>query len=250
MRKPLLLLILAFALSTSSFHAQAQGYFNRPEEGQIKFGVRAGATYFNMGSLNLFETLFGEEELEGVEFFEFSKNLRTKHKFGFQIGAYADIWMSPIFSFMPEINLIRKGAQFDEKIDFKVKNPMDPSEILFDGSVPFKLNTDLYYVEAPLLLGVKPVPSLTLFAGPHLSYLIFQKSNLAGEEATDDEEYIGTEGLEKLLIGGAAGAQFDITPKININARYATDFQSAFKKEENAPKMRNSGFSLSIGYSF
>jgi|GEM_PF-646734 len=234
MKRLLLLFTLGLTLSGLSFQAQAQGYFNQAQEGEVKFGIRGGANYFNLGSLSLEDSEFSESVSK--------TNYKTNYKLGFQIGGYADIWIAPGFSFMPEINFIVKGAQLKETLDI---------DLGFFGvqSLNTELKSSFYYVEAPILLGFKPIPSLRLFAGPQGSYLVHHSLKISIEgEPTD--EILGTEGLRKFIIGGAAGAQFDITKNININARYMMDFNSAFNDDQNQSKMRNSGVALSIGYSF
>lgn len=252
-------LLLAFTLSLTfaalSFQAQAQGYFNQAKEGEIKWGIRGGANYFNLGQLDFMDV--AELEEFGITALP---SITTKYKIGFQIGGYADIWMSHSFSFMPELNFIRKGAKLNQTIKFNLSDFIPDSPFpLPTLEIDANLNSEMYYAEAPLLLGFRPIPSITIMAGPQISYLLYHKSRSTDTAPAEDEEpmfedgddeIIGTEGLKKVVIGATAGVQVDITPKINITARYARDLGSAAESDQNQKKFRNSGFALSLGYSF
>lgn len=236
MKKALLLLTLSLTLSGLSLQVKAQGYFNRPDENQIRFGFKAGVNYFKLGSVDV-------EALAGAET-EFIDNLRIQsdYKVGFQAGIYAHIPFSDAFVFMPEINIVRKGAKLQHHLEFEIIEGLT-------AEMDAKLSSTFYYLDLPLLVGFKPLPAWSIYAGPELSYLVYQ--NLKLQINDDPEDNIpGTENLQKLLLGGAAGTTYQITPDIHLNARYMMDFQSVFKKEENQPKMRSSGFALSVGYSF
>jgi hypothetical protein len=236
MKKVLLLLILGITLNGFNNLTKAQGYFNQPDENKIRFGFKAGANYTNLGTIDA-GVFLGEE----AQFLQ-TTIFKTDYKAGFQAGLYAQIPIGDSFLFMPEINLIRKGAKLQDSARLEIFG----FEI---GAISYKLSSTFYYLDLPLMFGFRPTSALTIYAGPQASYLVYQ--NLKMQIEDDPEENIpGTENLEKLLLGGAAGAAYQISSNISINGRYMMDFQSVFKKEENQPKMRHSGFALSIGYSF
>jgi opacity protein-like surface antigen len=100
-----------------------------------------------------------------------------------------------------------------------------------------------------MLIGYKATPELTVFAGPQVSFLVDQTTTFKvnGEETGSNSD---KDNWNKSIAGGAVGLNYSITPNININGRYNMDFQKALKDKAEQDKVKNSGFALSLGYTF
>ncbi|WEK18079.1 MAG: porin family protein [Candidatus Pedobacter colombiensis] len=203
----LFILGLGLMLSSIAFQAKAQV----PANDQTGFGIRAGVNLMNMHSVT-----FGLQDYN------------TNAEVGFQVGVYGDLAIARNVTFLPEIYYIQKNAKFQETASSKV-------------------NMKFSYLEVPVLIGYKPVPDLTLFVGPEVSFLLSQKTTLStnGVQVSDDTSL---KNYRKFIAGGAAGLGYSITPNINVNARYSIDFQKALT--EGALNFKNKGFLLSLGYTF
>lgn len=213
--KKLFIIGLGLTVSSLAFKANAQTSQTAAND-QMRFGIRAGANFMNMGKLEFL-----------------NQSYSTDSKAGFQVGVYGDLPMGGGFAFLPEIMFIQKGAKLNETV----------------AGNTAELDTKVSYIDVPLLIGYKPTPELTVFAGPQVSFLLSQKSTgLLNDDA--QTESTDTKDFSKSLAGGTVGLGYSITPNINVNARYMMDFQKALKDDVNQDKIKNKGFALSLGYTF
>lgn len=213
--KKLFIIGLGLTVSSLAFKANAQTSQTAAND-QMRFGIRAGANFMNMGKLEFL-----------------NQSYSTDSKVGFQAGVYGDLPMGGGFAFLPEIMFIQKGAKLNETV----------------AGNTAELDTKVSYIDVPLLIGYKATPELTVFAGPQVSFLLSQKSTglLNDDPQTESTD---TEDFSKSLAGGTVGLGYSITPNINVNARYMMDFQKALKDDLNQDKIKNKGFALSLGYTF
>jgi opacity protein-like surface antigen len=213
--KKLFIIGLGFALSSAAFQAVAQTSQSAAND-KMRFGIKAGANLMKMGKF----------QFAGQEY-------STDYKVGFQVGVYGDLSMGGNFSFLPEITFTQKGG--------KVKATVLDNTGEFEGKVS--------YIDIPVLIGYKATPELTVFAGPQVSFLVDQASTIK----VDGEEIVSTSSRDnwsKSIAGAAAGLNYSITPNVNVNGRYTMDFQKTFEDEVEQNKIKNSGFALSLGYTF
>lgn len=213
--KKLFIIGLGLTISSLAFQTNAQTTQSAAND-QMKFGIRAGANLMNMGKFKFADQYYS-----------------TDSRAGFQAGIYADLPMGGGFAFLPEVSFIQKGAKLEETVAGNTGT--------FDAKVS--------YLDIPVLIGYKATPELTFFAGPQVSFLLSQKSTI---KVNNDPaaESTSTKDFSKSLAGGAVGVGYSITPNININGRYSMDFQKALKDNVNQDKIKNSGFALSLGYTF
>lgn len=213
--KKLFIIVLGLTAGSLSFKANAQTTQAAAND-QMRFGIKAGATLTNIGKYSF----LGQE-------------YSTDYKAGFQGGIYADLPMGGGFAFLPEATFTQKG--------FKLKETV--------GETTGEINSKLNYLDIPVLIGYRPSPEFTIFAGPQASFLLSQKTVVKanGNEVTSTTD---TDNLRKSIAGGVIGVGYSITPNININGRYMMDFQSAAKEDQNQDKAKNRGFALALGYTF
>lgn len=212
--KRLFIIALSLAAGSMGFKANAQATQTAAND-QMRFGIKAGA---NMTKISDYRFL--------------NQDYSTDYKAGFQAGVYADLPMGGGFAFLPEITFTQKG--------FKLKETVDGNT----GEINSKIN----YLDIPVLIGYRPSPEFTIFAGPQASFLLSQKTEVRanGTEVTNTTD---TDALRKSIAGGVIGLGYSITPNINVNGRYMMDFQSTAKEDQNQ-KGKLNGFALSLGYTF
>ena len=211
------LFVIALGLTVFSLAYQSEVKAQVASSDQIRFGFKAGANLMKVGELQFGENTYGSD-----------------HKVGFQAGIYAEIPLGSNFAFMPEATFTQKGGKVEAS----------------DNGTNGKLETDLNYLDLPFMIGYSATPDLTIFAGPQVSFLLSQKTTIHvnGEQLGDDNT--DTENLRKSLAGAAAGIGYRFGSNLNINARYMMDFQDATKDNVDLGTLKNSGFALSLGYSF
>lgn len=153
------------------------------------------------------------------------KEFNDEYKFGYNLGAFAEIGLSPKLAIQPEVlwnqTNFRTGSEF--------KDVYDGSFSDFKG----KLN----YLSIPLLLNFKPSKILTLQAGPQFGILLNNDKNLLdnGREAFKSGDFSMLGGVQ-LNIGGA-----------KIGGRYVVGL-SNINDIDNKEKWKNQGFQLYVGF--
>lgn len=188
----------------------------KAQSGKPTIGIKAGASLTTLGTF----------EAGG-------SNYSYDYKPGFQGGVYADLPIANGFSFMPHVLYSQKGGNLKATV----------------GNTTGEIKTRLNYLDVPLLFGYKPAADVTLFAGPQVAFLLSQSS-----ESYANGTSLGTDNstnnLRKSLIGGNVGVGYNVNSNVSINANYAFDFDKAATDNQNQPRVKNSGFGLSLGYSF
>jgi hypothetical protein len=190
-KKSLALLTVALALTTFSF---AQG---------VHLGFKAGANMFKVDG----------------------KSFKDEFKFGYNLGAFAEINFNQKWGIQPELlwnqTNYRTGDNFDD---------------LYPGGksdVEGKLN----YISIPLLLTYRPVKVLSLQAGPQFGILASQDKDLLGEtkEAFKSGDFS--------MLGGA---QLNLGA-LRAGARYVIGL-SDINDLGNNEKWKNQGWQIYLGF--
>lgn len=189
-KKTLALLAFALALTSVSF---AQGFH---------LGVKGGANIF---------------KVDGKSFSE-------EYKFGYNLGAFAEININEKWGIQPELlwsqTNYRTGTEF--------------SSLYPEGSkdVEGKLN----YISIPLLLSFKPVKLLSLQVGPQFGIKTSEDKDLFGEtkEAFKSGDFS--------MLGGA---QLNLGA-LRVGGRYVVGLAN-INDIDNKDKWKNQGFQLYLG---
>lgn len=190
-KKSLALLTVALALTTFSF---AQG---------VHVGFKAGANMFKVDG----------------------KSFKNEFKFGYNLGAFAEINFDQKWGIQPELlwnqTNYRTGDGFGSLYPDGVDN------------VKGKLN----YISIPLLLTYRPVKVLSLQAGPQYGVLTSQDKDLLGEtkEAFKNGDFS--------LLGGA---QLNLGA-LRAGARYVIGL-SDINDVGSQEKWKNQGWQVYLGF--
>ena len=171
-KKSLALLTVALALTSLSF---GQGF---------NAGLKAGANIFKVDG----------------------KSFKEEFKFGYNLGAFAEIYFSEKWGIQPEVlwnqTNYRTGNEFDEIYEGGVND--------FEG----KLN----YLSIPVLLSFRPSKIISFQAGPQFGILINQSESLFnnGKEAFKSGDFSMLGGVQLNLGSIRAGGRY-VVGLNNIN---------------------------------
>ena len=189
------------------------------------FGLKAGLNVSTFTGLN-------EDDLDGAD---------LKSRLGFVGGVFAELPLSPMFSFRPEVLYSQKGTRAESSST--------------EGGETFTLEQTLRvdYVEVPVLarfaIPVSPLLRVGVLAGPSVAFKARESMQFVvnGEEV-DPGEF--TDGDETLFtstdIGGVLGADIGSGP-FAVDLRYTfglTDINRNEEEDPDAPTIRNGVFSV------
>lgn len=181
-----------------------------------RFGITAGANLTSIGQFQSGNT-----------------NYNSDYIFGFRGGVFADLPFTSSFGLMPQVLYSQKGGKVSETVGGS------------NGQI--KVRTD--YIDVPVLLAFKPSPEITLTAGPQMSFLLSQATDISVNN-TASPTITDTKDFRKSIIGGNVGIGYNFNSMVSLNANYMFDFQSMANDNVNQNKARNQGFGLALGYSF
>jgi hypothetical protein len=143
---------------------------------------------------------------------------------GFNAGLYLDVPLVYPLSFEPEVLYSEKG--------FSARLTSDNS--------PFTSRSS--YIDVPLLAKFNVVPGFNFLIGPQLSFLT-STTNTYTDGMPQDHYNFGT---SNTLLGGVFGVSFDITPVIELRARYTIDLSSNY--DSDGYDYRNQVWQIGLGF--
>lgn len=198
MKKPLFTLALVAGLTGA---AQAQ-------RSDVSLGLKAGGSLSN---------LVGADA-------KFYENI-----FGFHVGVFANLGITKMIAFQPELLYSQKGA----------KQP-----VLGEGY----LTRRFHYVDVPLAFHVN-ADGLFFEAGPQVGFLVAAKSEF-GNASTDVKD-----NYNAVDFGYLAGLGYQHKAGLGVGLRYNGGFTNVYKSLVIASttfqdRSRNSAFQLYLSYSF
>jgi opacity protein-like surface antigen len=203
MKKTIFLLALGLGVSTA---AQAQ-YPGRG--GNVSLGIKAGASLTDFVGANA-------QNINGLKY---------DNRFGFHAGVFANIGLTKLFAFQPELLYSQKGAKtrdIDERFRLHY----------IDVPLAFHVNTDGFFFEA----------------GPQVGFLVAAKREV-GNVSEDIKSY------NTVDFGYLAGLGYQLKHGLGVGLRYNGAFTNFPKSTTNGTmtvqeKVRNSAFQLYATYSF
>jgi hypothetical protein len=82
------------------------------------------------------------------------------------------------------------------------------------------------FIDVPLFLAVKPVPAITLLAGPQFSYLLKRKDVFKSDEGSVEQiEEFKNDNIRKNILGVVAGFDVNLSPLV-VGARAGWDLST------------------------
>ena len=214
--KKTFLLLTGFMLYCSLLNAQ---YFSGDTK-PVSFGARAGLQFANVS-----------QSSDGVEV-SYSSLMSPS------IGFFAEIKLSDKMVFQPELLYNRFGTKYT----YNVPDLGIPG---FPTSGEIKLNLD--YLSMPIFVKSRIGESkLHLYGGPQIGYLLGSSASMGGTTVTGE-----TDELKKLDLGGAFGAEYQLSDNFGATFRYYTGFSNIAKPADGETgTMKNKAFGISISYRF
>src|ERR1700754_4700033 len=153
------------------------------------------------------------------------ESFSQEFKFGYNVGAFSQINFTPNWGIQPEIMFnqtnYRTGDHFSS---------IYPGGL---NDVKGKLN----YLTIPLLLNFRPIPLLSILAGPQFGLLLNQDRHLIDQ---------GKDARNKGDLALVGGAQLNLA-SIMVGARYVVGLNDINDVTENQ-KWKNQGWQLYAGF--
>ncbi len=205
------ILLMIIAVGFLAIHLKAQDVDNRSS---FNFGVKAGGNYANV------------YDERGDEF-------RADGKFGFVAGVFASIPLGNMFGLQPEILFSQKG--------FKATGSILGTN--------YGLTRTKNFIDIPLFITVKPIPQLTVLAGPQVSYLLRQKDDFRSDAGTIEiiEEF-ENDNVRKNILGAVAGIDVNVDPLV-IGMRAGWDFYTNNGDGSGqTPRYKNAWVQATLGF--
>ena len=216
------LLLLMFLLLCAVGAASAQGdifgprsdyYYSGAEFYRPKFGFEAG--------LNMSNTLMGTNS---------NLNFSTGSLTGFNAGIMMELPVSYPFSVQPEVMFSQKG--FDA--------------VTVNGN--FTQRTQ--FLDIPVLGKFVLNHIFNFYIGPQFSYLAGLKNTYHAGFVSGNEGYYDKTS-NKLFYAGVIGASLNVTPHVELHARYMVDLQQNYSNGNGyVPSYSNQVIQFGLGYKF
>ena len=179
---------------------------------------------------------------------------------GFQVGAFAEFKFSEKFSFQPELLYSTQGAKtsYSEVYIEELRGDSFARAEVDTSSNGYSENySDTYklsYLSIPLMLKYYFTPNFNVEIGPQIAFLLSAKNDYTYENnegqsesgSQDMKEY--TNSMDFSLNFGLG---YNITENIGAGLRYNLGLSNVSDNEEGDDyTMKNSVFSVSVGYKF
>ena len=208
-----ILFVLGLMSISSTGLTQNQSVDNREN---ITFAVKAGLNYSNMFSSR-------------------TEDFRADGKLGFAGGAALTIPIGEFFGLQPEVLLSQKG--------FKGNGVFLGTEYSFTRTTT--------YLDIPLQFALKPIPFVTILAGPQYSYLLKQRDDFNSSFInTSVEEEFNNQSIRNNIFGFVTGLDFQIN-HFAVGTRMGWDIMKNHDNgSSSAPQYKNIWVQATIGYLF
>jgi hypothetical protein len=186
------------------------------DRSKFHFGVKAGTNFANV------------YDSQGDDF-------RADGKFGFVGGLFFTIPMGELMGFQPEILYSQKGFKATGRV----------------LATTYELTRTKNYIDIPLYLAVKPIPQLTIMAGPQISYLLSQKDVFANaSNSIEVIEEFNNEDIRKNLVGIIAGIDVNLS-RVIFGAKAGWDLSTNHGDgTATTPRYKNAWIQATVGYRF
>jgi len=202
MRKSIAILLALGLSASTAAHAQKRG---RSSGGSVSLGLKAGASLTS---------------LTGAD----AKN--ADNLFGFHAGVFANIGLTPLFAFQPELIYSQKGYKLSTINDYSQR---------------------FHYIDVPLAFHVN-TGGLFFEAGPQVGFLVSAKAK-SGSAST-----VNTDSYNSVDFGYLFGLGYQLKHGLGVGLRYNGGFTNIDKaytigNTTLQARARNSAFQLYLTYS-
>ena len=184
--------------------------------GKLQFGLKIGANLSNV------------YDATGEAF-------TADSKIGIVSGVFAVIPVADLFGLQPEILISQKGFN---------------AQGVFLGSA-YKFKRTSNYIDVPLLVSFKPIPLVTILAGPQYSFLFSQKDEFeSGLLTIQQEQDFKNENIRRNMLCFVGGADINAGHFV-LGLRAGWDlFSNAKDDNAGTPRYKNVWYQASLGFRF
>ena len=188
---------------------------------EISFGVKAGVNF---------------SDVSGIP------SAIGKGRISYHFGGVVNVGLTERLSIQPEAHFSRQGFK-QEGIEIRLAD---------GGSVAFDLNSNLDYINIPVLLSYEAAEGLNLQGGPQFGIGIDSSSTVAnviqGSEDDIPDSFFGPGlDLNSPEVGFAAGIEYFFGEHFFAQARYIIGFTEVF---DGGKDRKNRNGQVSVGYRF
>lgn len=157
----------------------------------FSIGLKAGANYANV---------YDSQD----------NDFQADSKLGFVGGLTLAIPFGKFLGFQPELLYSQKGFKGTGKL----------------LGTSYGLTRTSNYIDIPLMLAIKPIEFITIYAGPQYSYLMKQKDEFQGGALTvDQEREFNKQDIRKNTLGFIGGLDFNLKNAV-VGVRAGWDMQN------------------------
>lgn len=182
------------------------------ESYRLTYGVKAGAN------------LSGVQNTRGQDFM-------TETKYGFAGGVFLGIPLSRFWGLQPEMMYSQKG--------------FTGTGNMLGG--PYFLDKTSHFIDMPMQVQFKPLPFLTLLAGPQMSFLVLD-NNVYILGAPGQKSAFDSDSRRLCYLGAVAGIDLNFYHLV-ISGRAGWDFQNNKTSGRiDTPSYRNQYVQLTLGF--
>lgn len=177
-------------------------------QAQTKFGAKAGANFYQ----------FGGEDGSDLE--------NQKMKVGFNLGLFANLTISEMFSVQPELLYSNQGSMVKEG----------------DAKYTYNLN----YINIPIMAQYNNPSGFYAETGPEIGFLASAKGKMTFDGDSESEDI--KDSFKGFNFSWGLGAGFKMANGFGIGARYMLGLANIVDSED--AKVTNNGFHVGVFYTF
>lgn len=168
--------------------------------------------------------------------------LTSRNRTGFYAGAGVDLPLGNFISVEPSLIYTQRG--------YGLKGNLTIADLKIEA-LNARATSQMHYIDLPVLLKVKPVKGLQIFAGPQVSYLVH--NNLRADISVLGFSLLNkdldiTDQFNRWDVGVTAGVGYEFANGIGITAAYDRGFQRLDKNQNF--KVFNEGYKAGLTYKF
>jgi hypothetical protein len=153
----------------------------------------------------------------------------------FNVGLTLDIPLAYPLSFAPEVLFSQKGY---------TAQTVDNST---GANVNFTQRSN--FIDVPLLAKIRVSPNFNFVVGPQISFPLSTTNTYDDGVAQLERDHYNTTS-DRTVVGGVVGVGFDLSPNVELRARYTIDFNQTDDNSYYEPGYRNQVWQIGLGFKF
>jgi Outer membrane protein beta-barrel domain len=164
---------------------------------------------------------------------EEGQDFRADGKFGLAGELFLAIPLGKYIGIQPEVMLSQKGFRADGTL----------------LGTAYSYTKTSSFIDVPIQFQLKPLPFLSVLAGPQVSFLVHEKNVYTfGTNSTEQEQEFENDNIRKNILGFVVGADVNIYHVV-VSARAGWDFQTnKGDGTSTTPRYRNQYLQFTVGF--